>query len=420
MLIRNKYISVYVSDSNLRARNQDLAFLLRMSNLLSTSMNLKDLMMSYLSSVLEHFDLDAGRIYLMGDGGRYLNLIAHQGIDSRGFEKMHISEGFTGKSARTMSLIAQHISELRDTKRAAFLSSQGFKIVICVPMIFVNKVGGVMNMGSRKMIRLDQGKIDLLMATGNQIAVAVNNVKLHEDLQSRIKTLNDKKDMIKFFAYSISHDLKSPAIGIYGLTRQLQEKYSEILDEKGKAYCNQILKATKQMVALVKKINAYIETKEAPYNFEKIKVKEITKAIRDEFHSKLKERQIRWLEPDKLPEIFADRLALSRVFRNFVDNALKYGGKEMFELKIGYEENEVFHLFSFSDDGVGIKPKDSEKIFEQFRRQETSQGTAGSGLGLAIVKDIADIHGGQAWVDSSAAKGTTFYISISKALKAWA
>ena len=64
-----------------------------------------------------------------------------------------------------------------------------------------------------------------------------------KDLQNKIKTLNEKKDMIKFFAYSISHDLKSPAIGIYGLSRRLQEKYAPILDEKGKVYCTQILKA---------------------------------------------------------------------------------------------------------------------------------------------------------------------------------
>lgn len=127
MLFKKKYISINISELNLRARNQDLAFLLQMSNLLSTSMNLKGLMMDCLSSVLEHFDLDAGRIYLMEDGGRNLNLISYQGIDSKGFEKVHISEGFTGKSARTRSFIAQHVSELEDKKRVTFLLSRGLK-----------------------------------------------------------------------------------------------------------------------------------------------------------------------------------------------------------------------------------------------------------------------------------------------------
>jgi len=89
----------------------------------------------------------------------------------------------------------------------------------------------------------------------------------------------------------------------------------------------------------------------------------------------------------------------------------------MLQLEIGYEEDDVFHRFSFSDDGVGIKPEDKEKVFELFQRKETSQGTDGSGLGLAIVKEIAEGHEGRAWVDGSAIKGTTFYISISKNLK---
>ncbi len=417
MLTKKKYISVKVHDSKLKERSRELSILLEMSNLLSTSMDLKSLLAGALSKVLEHFDMDAGRIYLMDDGGQYLYLVSHQGIETKGLEKLSLDEGFSGKAARTKSFIAQHVSELEDRERANLLVCKGLKIIICVPLINMDKVEGVMNLGTGKMIKLDQGKIDLLTAIGNQIAVAANNVKLYENLQNKIKNLNEKKDMIKFFAYSISHDLKSPAVGIYGLSRRLQEKYAPFLDEKGKVYCTQILKAAEQMVDLVEKVNAYIITKEIPSHFEKIKVKEITEEVRGEFSSKLKERQIRWTEPDSLPEIIADRLSLSRVLRNFVDNALKYGGEDMRELKIGYEEDEVSHILSFSDDGVGIKSGDKGKIFERFQRDDTSHRTAGSGLGLAIVKEIAEIHSGQTWVDNNATKGVTFYISISKDLK---
>lgn len=417
MLVNKKYVSVKVNDSKLMERNRELSILFEMSNLLSTSMDLKSLLAGALSKVLEYFDMDAGRIYLMDEEGRYLCLVSHQGIEPKGLEKLTLDEGFSGKAARTKSLIAQHVSEFEDRERAHLLVSKGLKIIICVPLINMDKVEGVMNLGTGKMIKLDQGKIDLLTSIGNQIAIAANNVKLYEDLQNKIKNLNEKKDMIKFFAYSISHDLKSPAVGIYGLSRRLQEKYAPNLDERGKAYCTQILKAAEQMVDLVEKINAYITSKEARSHFEKIKVKEITEEIRSEFSSRLKERKIRWTDPDSLPEIIADRQALSRVFRNFVDNALKYGGEDMLELKIGYEEDEDFHILSFSDDGIGIKSGDKEKIFEQFQRDDTSHRTAGSGLGLAIVKEIAEIHSGQAWVNNNATKGVTFYISISKDLK---
>ncbi|MGD9042026.1 MAG: GAF domain-containing sensor histidine kinase, partial [Desulfobacteraceae bacterium] len=378
--------------------------------------NFQDLVSGALSKVLECFDLDAGRIYLIDNEGRYLYLVAHQGIESKGFEKVHINEGFSGKSARTKSFIAQHVSELENKKRAAFLSSKGFKIIICVPLISMNEVHGVMNLASCKLIGLDQEKIDLFTAIGNQIAVAANNARLYEDLKRKIETLKEKKELIKVFAYSISHDLKSPATSLYGLTKRLQNKCRANLDEKGRACCDQILKTAEQMVTLVEKINAYIVTKENPLNLEKIKVKEITETIRNEFSDILKQRHIKWSEPDTLPEIEADKVALLRVFRNLLDNALKYGGEELREIKIGHEEIKGFHIFSFSDDGVGIKEEHKKRIFEAFQRRETSRGIDGSGLGLTIVKEIAERHQGRAWIDTKRKKGTTFYISISKNL----
>ncbi len=104
-------------------------------------------------------------------------------------------------------------------------------------------------------------------------------------------------------------------MALYALTKRLNEKYVHILDEKGKEHCSQILRTAEQMVALVEKLNGYIVAREAPFNFERIMVKEITLAIRDEFSDRLKQHQIRWSEPDYLPEIVADRLALFKCFQ---------------------------------------------------------------------------------------------------------
>ena len=417
MASRRDYISVKFRESKLRERNKELSFLIEMSDFLSSSLNLKELLASALSKVLEYFDLDAGRIYMMDDAGQYLSLAAHQGIDSKGFEKLHISEGFSGRSARTQSFIAQHVSELGDQDRAALLSSQGFKIIICVPLISINKVGGVMNLASRSIISLDQEKVDMFTAVGNQIAAAANNAILYEDLEGKIKALKKTNELIESFAYSISHDLKSPAAGLYALTKSLQEKYGGSLDEKGKKYCDQILKTTEHIVALVDNINAYIETREAPLNLEKVRVKEITERIRFEFSDIMGRRHIKWSEPQSLPEIIGDRLALSRVFRNFTDNALKYGGEKLLQIDVGYKEDEAFHIFSFSNDGVGINEKDAEKIFEIFQRHETARGISGSGLGLAIVKEVAARHQGESWMDKNRENGVSFFISISKDLQ---
>jgi len=418
MLSNKKYISIKFSEAKLKKRNKELSILLEISNFLSTTLEVKDLLAGVLSKVLEYFDEEAGRIYLMDGGGQSLNLAAHQGMEIEGLEKMNISDGFSGKAARTKSFIAQHISELEEKKRESLLSGKGLKIIICVPLIIMGNVVGVMNLATSGMIQIDQNKVDVLMAIGNQIAVAANNARLYGDLKNKSQIIKEKMEMIKFFSYSVTHDLKSPAIGVYGFAKRLKEKYRAILDKRGQSYCDQILKTSEQMVLLLEKINAYIAVKEAPINLEDVNMKEITEEIRNEFSDRLKKRRIRWSEPDIIPEITADRLDLVRIFRNFVDNALKYGGEDLHEIKIGYKEDKTFHVFSFSDDGVGIKGEDKEKLFKLFQRSETSKGKAGSGLGLAIVKEIAERHQGEVWVETNTNKGATFYISISKDLNA--
>ena len=230
------------------------------------------------------------------------------------------------------------------------------------------------------------------------------------------QALQDSSQKLKHFAYSVSHDLKSPAVGVYGLTKRLAKHAKDVLDEKGRSYCDQILKASEHIAALVDKVNVYIATKEARLSFERINISEILQMLRDEFSAQLSIRQIEWLEPATRLEIKADRMCMLRAFRNFVDNSLKYGGERLTKISTGYEESEGFHIFSFSDDGKGLKEEGSEKIFEAFQRNETSRGVEGAGLGLTIVKEIAEQHGGKVWVEPISRKGVTFYISISKSL----
>jgi K+-sensing histidine kinase KdpD len=228
------------------------------------------------------------------------------------------------------------------------------------------------------------------------------------------EALRKSSEKLKFFAYSVIHDLKNPAIAIHGLTERLHKHYRDTLDERGRKYCDQILKATVQVAALVEKINVYITTKETPLVIEKINVKEILQIVRDEFSPRLAVRQIEWLEPETAMELKADRLSLLRVFRNFVDNALKYGGEDLNKISIGYQEFEDFHVMSVSDNGDGIRGGDYERIFTPFQRDETSRIVEGAGLGLAIVGEIAELHRGSVWAEPGRDKGAAFYISISK------
>ena len=174
------------------------------------------------------------------------------------------------------------------------------------------------------------------------------------------------------------------------------------------------MKAAEQMVDMVGKINRFISAREGPVNLQKVDIQEITETLRTEFAPILGKRKILWPGQVGSGEIIADKSALLRIFRNLIDNALKHGGKGMTRLTIRHREESNFHVFSFSDNGVGIKEKDRGMIFEKFCRPERSGGAMGAGLGLAIVKELAELHGGRIWVDKGVKHGATFYVSIPK------
>ena len=149
---------------------------------------------------------------------------------------------------------------------------------------------------------------------------------------------------------------------------------------------------------------------------ERVNLAEVVEDVKKEFDVKLRKRKVEWTVPEKLPEIVGHRFSIAMVLRNFMDNALKYGGETLSKLTLDYKEDDSFHILSFADDGIGIQQENCKTIFDPFKRNASSRGTTGSGLGLAIVKELAGKHGGSAWAMPGKERGAVFYFSISKAL----
>jgi signal transduction histidine kinase len=420
MLVDKSQISLRFSETKLAKRNRELAVLYDIGSDLTSSLGLTDILDRSIMKVQAYFKVDAVRMYLMDESERNLELLAHTGIAEdylKGLQRVSLNEGFSGKSARTKRFIAQRVSDLKDQARRMLLQRQGFKVVICVPLIVKNRVFGVMNLASKRMISLNQKKVDLLLAVGNEIAIAVNVATLHDEIRRKAAEIEKRKDELELFAYTIAHDLKNPAVGISGFVNLLVEKYQDKIDDKGRVYCDQITRAARQIEALITDINDYVKSKKVTLHFEELDIKRVIGEIRDELTPVLENRHIRWTEPDTIPQIVADESAILRVFRNLIHNALKHGGNRLSKLSIGYGADDDFHIFSFKDDGIGIRKEDSETIFQMFRRLPRSRQTEGSGLGLTIVKDVMEAHQGKVWVQSEPNKGATFFVSISKKLE---
>ena len=273
-------------------------------------------------------------------------------------------------------------------------------------------------------LRNSHGQYQWILARGKVVEVdeagtPLRFVGTHTDITERKiaeQELRRNSEQIKTFAYSVVHDLKSPAVAIHRLVKRLKSKIDDLPEEKILLYCSQLLTSSEQIVDLVEEINVYISSRETPVRKEQVPLKEVVDTIRDEFDFQLDLRSITWKVFDQQPVLTADRLSLLRVVRNLVDNALKYGGQQLNEIAIEYQETEKRHILSVRDNGVGLKDDDAETIFNPFTRNDSSVGVRGAGLGLAIVKAIAEQHKGVVWTESVVNQGAKFSFSVSKRL----
>ncbi len=363
--------------------------------------------------------------FAMDDERKSVRPVAQAGFEDGYLETADISwaetergRGPTGMAIRKgRPTVCKNI--LNDPKFAPWRGEavrRGYGSSIALPIRVGGKVIGALNIYATEPDAFDAEEMNLLDELANDISYGLAALRDKAEREKAEEALVRSSNKIKMFAYSVSHDLKNPAIAIYGLAKRLNRYSRDRLDERGRTYCDQILKASEHIASLVEKINVYIKTKEVPLSIEKVRLKDIVDSVKEEFAPQLAGRQIRWLEPEAIPELNADRTSMVRVLRNLVDNALKYGGHDLSEIRISYQESEESHILSVEDDGIGLRDEDAKTLFGPFKRKRMAGKVEGSGLGLAIVKEIAEQHKGRVWLEPDIKKGAAFHVSISKHL----
>jgi light-regulated signal transduction histidine kinase (bacteriophytochrome) len=115
---------------------------------------------------------------------------------------------------------------------------------------------------------------------------------------------------------------------------------------------------------------------------------------------------------DVLPTVVADFSQMVQLFQNLIGNSVKFRGKEPPLIHVSAEKKPDEWIFSVRDNGIGIDPKYSERIFQIFQRLHSRKDYPGTGIGLALCKKIVERHGGRIWVNSEPGKGTVIYFNI--------
>lgn len=240
------------------------------------------------------------------------------------------------------------------------------------------------------------------------------NRRLSLELNKRVDELAISNSELEQFAYIASHDLQEPLRMVTSFLGQLDKKYSEKLDEKGKQYMNFAVDGAVRMRKIILDLLEYSRVGKISIKYETIALQEVIDDI-----IKLNKITIddcnASITVAKLPVIVAMKTLMQQLFQNLILNALKYhtsGTPPVIGIRCS--ENEEFWEFSVADNGIGINERFFERIFVIFQRLHNRDEYSGTGIGLAICKKIVEAHGGRIWVESEEGKGSIFYFTIKK------
>ena len=209
-----------------------------------------------------------------------------------------------------------------------------------------------------------------------------------------------------------SHDLKEPLRTMSNYTRMVQQRYGNQLGNDGKELLQYAVDAANRMTYMMDDILSLSLLRE-----DKIRIRAVNleKAISDakfELTKKIKSSNAK-IVYGNLPTIKADSAQVKEIFKQIIDNGIKYRGKEDPIIKIEVEQHTDNWLFKVTDNGIGISEEFQDSIFNFFRRLHGAGEILGSGLGLAICKKIVTNHGGNIWVESEGeGRGSSFCFVI--------
>ena len=267
--------------------------------------------------------------------------------------------------------------------------------------------------GSRIML-LNARQIKRVWGKERIILLAIEDITERKKLEQKInqysKELERSNVELSNFGSIVAHDLGAPLRAVSGFAGLLQKRYKEKLDAEADEYISHIVEGTGRMQHLIKDLLEYARVGTSSKPLVQVDVNIIIeKALANLMFEITESRAV--ITADTLPTVSADDTRLIQLFQNLVGNALKYRTNTP-HIYISAERKDGEWLFRISDNGIGIEPRQFERIFQIFQRLHTREEYSGTGIGLAICKKIVERLGGRIWVESKPGEGSTFFFTL--------
>ncbi|CAA7617184.1 putative Nodulation protein V [Candidatus Terasakiella magnetica] len=239
----------------------------------------------------------------------------------------------------------------------------------------------------------------------------VSDITANKTLEIALRRSNAELEQ---FAYVASHDLREPLRMISSYMALLERRYGGKLDADAIEFLSFAKDGAVRMDRLVQDLLEFSRIGRIAETPSPVTIDKVVQTVLRSLSLAIEECGAQIHVTPHLPEILCRSSEITRLFQNLITNALKYrDATRRPEITISASAQDGGWLFSISDNGIGIDPDYSDRIFGIFQRLHTREKYEGTGIGLAICKKIVEHHGGHIWVESQPGHGSTFHFTLS-------
>jgi len=352
--------------------------------------------------------------------GEQLCLRAHHGPIPVDFVGLPIERGWVGGRA----FVDREPVHVHDLQAAAdefpdSARSFGLRTILAVPLLRENEAIGVLGIRRAEVRPFTDKQIALLTTFARQAVIAIENVRLFDEIQDKSRQLAEASEHKSQFLASMSHELRTPLNAIIGLTEMMVTNAGRFGTEKALEPLRRVNAAGTHLLSLINEILdlSKIEAGKLELNPEPVNLARLIDEVigtAGQLAEKNKNRLVVEAQ-ENLGTLTADSMRLKQILLNLLSNACKFTKEGEVALRVRkVSDDRDWVELAVADSGIGMTAEQLAKLFQDFTQADslTARRYGGTGLGLAISRKLARMMGGDVTVTSEPGKGSVFTVRL--------